>query len=109
LPVRPANCAGCCDMRRARSLSEKLRWRMPVQTTDKATEMLAIPPQAVAKLLSSRRFIAGGQGEWSVAMRSMMPSRTASHSCSRFSALRMGGAHLWKVLPSGISSAAKWR
>ncbi len=54
----------------------------------------------------------GGQGEWSVAMRSMVPSMRACQSCSRLAALRMAGADLQRVGPLGLSgmvSAVRWR
>ena len=38
-----------------------------------------MPPQARSKRPVSVRFIAGGQGEWSVATRSMVPSRRPCH------------------------------
>ncbi len=67
----------------------------------------AMPPQEVWKL--GPVFIAGGQGEWSLAMRSMVPSSTAAQSWRRLASLRMGGAHLKWVAESGMRSAAKWR
>ncbi len=74
----------------------------------------AMPPHASSKrpvsspcCVISSRFISGGQGEWSVAIKSMTPSLNACHSASRLAALRMGGAHLKRVAPSAISSAAQ--
>ena len=56
-----------------------------------------------SKRPSSRRFISGGQGEWSVVTISIGPSSSAAHSASRLAAPRIGGAHLNSVAPSGIS------
>ena len=53
------------------------RWLASVHINGSAIERLAMPPQAVLKLPSSSRFIDGGQGEWSVATRSITPSREA--------------------------------
>src|SRR5207302_437505 len=50
------------------------------------------PPQTDQML--SACFISGGQGEWSEAIQSMAPSRTACQSWSTSSRLRSGGAHL---------------
>ncbi len=65
--------------------------------TGRARPRLAIPPQARSQRPSSRRFIAGGQGEWSVATRSMRPASSAVQSSSRLAEQRMGGAHLNSV------------
>ena len=75
--------------------------------TGRATERLAMPPQAVWKFPFSSIFICGGHGEWSVATRSITPSLRPCHNCSRFARLRMGGAHLQSVAPSAIASAVK--
>ncbi len=69
----------------------------------------AMPPHAVMKSPLSRCFNAGGQGEWSLAIRSMSPSISPCHSRSRCSSSRIGGAHLNSVAPSAISSAANVR
>jgi hypothetical protein len=68
-----------------------------------------MPPQAFTKSPSCRRFISGGQGEWSETTMSIVPSASASQSCSLFSRSRTGGQHLNSVAPSGTSSAAKVR
>ena len=57
----------------------------------------------------SGSFIARGQGEWSLAMRSITPSSSASHNRARFSRSWIGGAHLNSVRLSPISSAVKNR
>jgi hypothetical protein len=49
----------------------------------------------------------GGQGEWSDATRSISPSINAFQRASRSVESLIGGAHLYSVAPSGISSAAK--
>ncbi len=68
-----------------------------------------MPPHARSHRPSTRCFISGGQGEWSVATKSITPSASARHSASRFAASRIGGAHLNCVAPSAISSAANHR
>ena len=39
-----------------------------------------MPPHARSKRPSARRFISGGQGEWSVTIMSIMPARSPCHS-----------------------------
>ena len=58
--------------------------------TERARERLAIPPQARSKRPVSVRFISGGQGEWSVTIMSMMPSRSACQRCSLVGAAANG-------------------
>ena len=50
---------------------------------------------------SARCFIAGGAGEWSLAMKSSSPASRPCHSPSRSTRSRIGGAHLNAVAPSG--------
>jgi hypothetical protein len=68
-----------------------------------------MPPHALRKSPLSRFFMLGGAGEWSEEMRSMMPSVTPWMSFSLLAAPLMGGAHLYSVAPSGMSSEAKVR
>ena len=62
-----------------------------------------MPPHARSKRPDSSPFIAGGHGEWSVTIMSMIPSRRPCHSASlvcagadRRGALQQGGA-AWDV------------
>ncbi len=48
-------------------------------------------------------------GEWSETTMPIVPSSSPRQSSSRFSASRMGGAHLKLVAPAAISSAVKAR
>src|SRR6202023_1004166 len=93
----------------ARSTNVNPRLLASVHISGSATEMLAIPPQAVWKFPSVSRFIAGGQGEWSVTTMLIAPSLRPCHSLSQFSRLRIGGAHLLSVALSRIVSAARCR
>ena len=66
-------------------------------------------PVEAATAALGRRFIAGGQGEWSLATRSMTPASSADHNASLLARSRIGGAHLKSVAPSAISSAQSAR
>ena len=109
--LSPASRAGAAaiHLRRCASQCPSRVAASPVHSTGSARPRLAMPPQARSQRPSSRRFIAGGQGEWSVVTISISPASSAAHSASRLAAPRMGGAHLNSVAPSGISSAANQR
>src|SRR5438270_12858887 len=93
----PASLAAPSAIHCAISVSVNLREVASVHMMGRANDRLAIPPHAVWKFLSLSRFISGGQGEWSVATRSITFSRSHCQSFSRFSRLRIGGAHLKSV------------
>ena len=57
----------------------------------------------------SKRFNSGVDGEWSLTMQSMVPSRKPPQSISRLADSRIGGQHLNWVAPSGIDSEVKLR
>ena len=63
-----------------------------------------MPPHAVPKSPVSKCLRSAVDGEWSETTMSIVPSRSPSHSRSRFADSRIGGQHLYCVAPSGISS-----
>src|SRR5437660_5300643 len=105
LAEHPANRAGSSHIHRVRSVKVNPRRLASVHITGSATERLEIPPQAVLKFPSSNPFIAGGQGEWSVATKSIVPCLRPCHNASQFSRPRTGGAQLDNVAPSAMFSA----
>ena len=62
-----------------------------------------MPPQAEMKSPDSMFFSAGGAGEWSLAIKLMVPWSTPCQSASRCRGERIGGAHLKAVARLGIS------
>ena len=74
VPLRPASRAGAAAIHSPIRSSSIPRCCMPVQSTGSARPRLAMPPHAWSQRPSSRRFISGGQGEWSVVTMSIRPS-----------------------------------
>src|SRR5258708_39559601 len=104
-----ASRAGADAIQRARSNNVNPRRLASVHISGRATERLAIPPQAVRKLPSARPFIDGGHGEWAVTTRSIVLSLRPCHNLSQFSRLRIDGAHLPSLAPFPIASAVQCR
>jgi hypothetical protein len=85
-PSSPASRAVSAHPRATRSIpafKPNPRRSSAVHITGSASPRLAMPPQARSQRPSSRRFIAGGQGEWSVVTMSINPSSSAAHNASR--------------------------
>ena len=100
---------GPSESKRASASTAKPRARAAVHTTGSVSCSPLMPPHARMKSPSPGSFSSGGAGEWSLDTTSSTPSRSPSHSRSRFSSSRIGGAHLKRVSPAGTSSAAKVR
>lgn len=77
-----------------------------ISQSRRLTPIDEIPPHARRKSPSFRNFSSGGDGEWSDASWSIPPLSSPSHSLSRFARSLIGGAHLYSVCLSGMSSAA---
>src|ERR1700721_1669101 len=104
-----ARCPGPLHIQRTRCSSENFCPFIFVHITGRASCREAIPPQALKKSPVRRCFIAGGDGEWSDATKSIAPLPRAFQRFLLFCKSRMGGAHLYSVRPFGIDPEAKQR
>ncbi len=109
-PARPASCAGCCSHPLADPLElhAALLHRSPHHRQSQPQARDSAPRLIPSAFLPAASSPAGkGSGRSSPCRSGHAPAR--STILRDFAALRMGGAHLYSVAPSGISSAANQR
>ena len=99
--VSPARRAGPSDHQWDRLVSDQPRDAAAVHVACSEDCSPEMPAHAVRKSPEESARSSGAQGEWSLAMRSTMPSESPAHSPSRLAAPRIGGRHLRRVSPSG--------